>query len=68
MDKITKAFENIKKYLQSVKTEMKRVTWPSKQELKSSTVIVLITLISVTTYLYLCDSVFVKLFEKIRGF
>jgi preprotein translocase subunit SecE len=68
MDKVFKAFENIKKYIQAVRTELKRVTWPSKQELRASTVIVLITLITVTAYLWICDSVLLKLFEKIRGF
>lgn len=63
-----KIFNNVKKYLQGVKTEMKRVTWPSKKELYSSTVIVLITLVSVTAYLWVWDNVFTYLFDKVRQF
>ena len=62
MEKITKSIEKIKRYIQNVKTELKRVTWPSKKELYASTVIVLITLISISSYMWVCDNVFVRLF------
>lgn len=68
MDKISKAIEGIKTYLQGVKAEFKRVAWPSKHELKASTIIVLITLFSVTSYLWICDQLFIKIFEKLRSF
>lgn len=66
MEKFKKMFSGISKYLKSVQTELKRVTWPSKQELKSSTIIVLITLFTVTFYLWLCDTVLSRLFEILR--
>lgn len=68
MDKLNKIIENIKGYLQGVKTELKRVAWPSKAELRSSTIIVLITLVSVTVFLWMCDSVFLKIFTKLQSF
>ncbi len=68
MEKIRKTIAGIKSYLQGVKTEFRRVSWPSKQELKASTVIVLITLFTVTSYLWICDQIFLKIFEKLRGF
>lgn len=58
--------ERIKKYLQGVKVEFKRITWPSKQELKSSTIIVLFTLAAVTTFLWLCNTLFTTVFEYFR--
>lgn len=66
MDKIKKIIENTGKYLQGVKAELKRVAWPSKQELKASTTIVLITMIAVTAYLWFCNEVFSKLFQFLR--
>ena len=66
MEKLKKLYAGVAKYLKSVQTELKRVSWPSKHELKSSTIIVLITLFSVTLYLWLCDSVFARLFDLIR--
>jgi preprotein translocase subunit SecE len=33
--------ENIKQYAAEVVTEMKKVTWPSQEELKESTIVVL---------------------------
>jgi preprotein translocase SecE subunit len=68
MDKFTKAIESIKGYLQGVRTEFKRVAWPNKHELKASTIIVLVTLFSITIYMWACDEVFIKVFEKLRGF
>ena len=66
MEKLKKLYDGVAKYLKSVQTELKRVSWPSKQELKSSTIIVLITLFSVTAYLWFCNSVFNRLFELVR--
>ncbi|MCE1245882.1 MAG: preprotein translocase subunit SecE [Firmicutes bacterium] len=66
MDKLKSIYAGVAKYLKSVQTELKRVSWPSKQELKSSTVIVLLTLVAVTVYLWACDSVLAKVFELIR--
>lgn len=66
MDKLNKIFAGVKKYIKGVTTEMKRVTWPSKHELKSSTIIVLVTLFSVTFYLWLCNNIFERLFLFFR--
>lgn len=68
MNKFSKAIEGIKSYFKGVRTEFRRVSWPSKHELKSSTIIVLVTLITVTSYLWVCDKIFTKVFEMLRGF
>lgn len=67
MDKINKFVENIRKYFRGVATEVKRVSWPSSDELRSSTIIVLITLVSVTVYLWLCSSIFGRIIDKLRS-
>jgi preprotein translocase subunit SecE len=50
------------KYLKSVQAETKRVSWPSKEELRAYTMVVLVTLIVVTVFLFLCDLLFTHLF------
>lgn len=66
MENINKFIEKIRKYFRGVWTEGRRVSWPSSQELKASTLIVLITLVVVTAYLWLCDSIFGRIFLKLR--
>jgi preprotein translocase subunit SecE len=65
MEKLGKFFDKIKKYLLNVKTELKRVSWPSKKELYASTIIVLITLFSITLYMWLCDNIYIRIFERL---
>ncbi len=67
MDKVNKFVENIRKYFRGVATEVKRISWPSSDELKASTIIVLITLVSVTVYLWLCSSIFGRVIDKLRS-
>lgn len=67
MQKIKKWFKNIVDYLKAVKNEAKRITWPTKKELQTATIVVIITLIVVTTYMYVVDTViFVQIFKVLR--
>lgn len=52
------------RYLRSVKAEFHRVTWPSKQELKTATMVVVATLIVLTVYLFLVNVVFTAIFSR----
>ncbi|MEW6378802.1 MAG: preprotein translocase subunit SecE [bacterium] len=42
-------------FIREVRLEMKKVTWPSKAEVTSSTTVVLVTTTIITVFLYLCD-------------
>ena len=42
-------------FLREVKLELKKVTWPSKAEVISSTTVVLVATTIITVFLYLCD-------------
>lgn len=57
-------FNRVKSYLTEVKGEAKRVTWPGKQELYDSTLVVIafIFILAVTTLV--CDQV-IQLFIKL---
>ncbi|OQA13540.1 MAG: preprotein translocase subunit SecE [bacterium ADurb.Bin363] len=50
------------KYLKSVRSEMKRVTWPTKKELYTSTLMVTAVLFVVSIFVYFVDNIFTFLF------
>lgn len=54
------AWQRLRDYYQEVKIEMKRVTWPGKQEVYGTTVMVLITTFAFAAFFYVCDRVFLN--------
>jgi preprotein translocase subunit SecE len=48
-------WQRLRDYYQEVKIEMKRVTWPSKQEVYGTTIMVLITTFAFAAFFYVCD-------------
>ena len=63
-------FAGAKKYLQSVRTEMRRVTWPSKQELINYSIAVCVSLIVVGVAIAVLDMVIgegLALFSGLRS-
>ncbi|MEQ8221073.1 MAG: preprotein translocase subunit SecE [Candidatus Eremiobacterota bacterium] len=63
----TKNYNALIKYLKSVKSEIKRVTWPSKKELWTSTIMVTGTLVVVSIFVYFTDQIFVIVFNAIHN-
>jgi preprotein translocase subunit SecE len=49
--------QKMSRYLQEVRTELRKTTWPSREELISSTKVVLGTVIVVGVYVWLMDEV-----------
>lgn len=47
--------KNIGKFFSQVNTEMRKVSWPSRQELISSTIVVLVTTLSLAVFIGVCD-------------
>jgi len=47
-------------FFSQVKTEMGKVSWPSKNELMSSTLVVLVSSLLVAVYIGVCDLVLSK--------
>lgn len=54
-------------FLRDVKAEVKKVTWPSKNEVYSTTVVVIIATIFVGIYLYLLDIFFSWLMTQVKS-
>ena len=58
-------WQEMRRYFDDVRTEMKRVTWPGKQEIYSTTIMVILTTFLFGFYFFLCDEVFVRLVSRI---
>ena len=54
-------FERMKKYFKETKSELKKVTWPSAQQLKQNTAVIVAFIIMVGIFLFVCDLGFAKL-------
>ncbi len=58
-------FKRISRYLREVRQETKKVTWPSREELISSTVVVLITVVFFILLIGGLDFVFTQLVQVV---
>lgn len=47
--------EKIKNFFEDVVKEMKKVTWPTKDELKESTIIVIVVCLILAAFTYVID-------------
>jgi preprotein translocase subunit SecE len=56
---------NIKRFIEEVIAEMKKVTWSSKKELISYTCVVAIAVAIVCSLIWVCDTIFARLFHII---
>ena len=57
--------EKIVNYFTDVVKEMKKVTWPTQDELKESTVIVIVTCLILAAFTYLIDMSITQIFQGI---
>ncbi|MGM0501589.1 MAG: preprotein translocase subunit SecE [Bacillota bacterium] len=58
-------WEKVKKFLQEVKIELKKVNWPNQKEVFSYTVVVLVTVLLVSLFIGGIDLVVSKLISPI---
>ena len=54
-------------FLKEVRTELNKVSWPTKKELASYTGVVGLTVVVVCALIWICDTAFAKLFRVILG-
>jgi preprotein translocase subunit SecE len=52
-------------YVTDVRVEMKRVTWPGKQEIYGTTVMVILTTFLLGFYFWACDQVFLRVVQRV---
>jgi len=56
--------EQIRQFIREVKVEMKKVSWPTRDELTGSTTVVFITVTVVSLYIFAVDVGVSWLFER----
>ncbi|MHB8336293.1 MAG: preprotein translocase subunit SecE [Ignavibacteriaceae bacterium] len=57
--------EKIIVFFDDVIKEMKKVTWPTMEELKESTTVVIVTCLMLAAFTYLIDMVITQIFKGI---
>ncbi|MFO7152726.1 MAG: preprotein translocase subunit SecE [Bacillota bacterium] len=53
------------KFLKEVRSELKKVTWPSKNELVSSTIVVIISVALISGFIWIVDSILLNVLKLI---
>jgi preprotein translocase subunit SecE len=62
------AWIRLREYFTEVRVEMKRVTWPSGQEVYGTTIMVLVATFLFGVYFWLCDLTFHGLVQRVLNF
>ena len=65
MASITGTFSRMRSFLTETRSEMKKVTFPSREEVVGTTIVVLVASVIFATYLWLADLVILQVFEWI---
>jgi preprotein translocase subunit SecE len=65
VSKIRDFFKAIPQFYSEVKAEMKKVSFPSRDEVFGTTVVVVVTSVVFAVYLWLADLVIVQLFKVV---
>ena len=63
-----KWYKRFSGFLKEVRAELKKVTWPSRQEIYSTTIVVIIATIFFGFYLFFMDIVFSWAITQIKSF
>ncbi len=59
--------ERIKLFLSETRTELKKVTWPTRQELKESTIVVIVSTFIVTIFIGVVDQIISRVIRLVLG-
>jgi preprotein translocase subunit SecE len=64
---IREKFEGVKQFLREVKTELKKVTWPSRKDALSGTAVVLVAVFIIAFFLGIVDWGLSNLVRQLLG-
>jgi preprotein translocase subunit SecE len=59
--------ERIKLFLSETRTELKKVTWPTREELRESTYVVIISTFIVTIFVGVVDQILSRIIRLVFG-
>jgi preprotein translocase subunit SecE len=65
MKKIVELLKKLKTFLSEVKIELKKCTWPTRQELFGSTMVVVISVLIIGVFVGLSDTVLMGLLRAV---
>ncbi|UCE42345.1 MAG: preprotein translocase subunit SecE [Candidatus Aminicenantes bacterium] len=68
MSQKVKWYRRFVSFLREVRAELKKVTWPSRNEVYSTTIVVIFATVFFGFYLFLMDVVFSWLITKVKDF
>jgi len=68
MAEVMKWVEGTKGYVNDLKLEMRRVTWPNRKQVEGTTAVVIISVFAFAGYFAVVDSILVKLVKAILDF
>ena len=55
----------IKKFVGEVNAEMKKVSWPTREQLKESTIVVLVVTAIITAFIFVIDQIMSLIMDSI---
>ncbi len=59
-------FKKATQFLKEVKSEMSKVTWPTREELTSSTGVVIVTSLAFAVFIVLVDFILVSIMKLVK--
>ncbi len=57
--------KQIVSFVREVGSEMKKVSWPKKEQLQESTIVTIVTCAVITVFVYVVDIIFTRVFSFI---
>jgi preprotein translocase subunit SecE len=64
---LPRKFAELKTFFAEVRAELKKVTWPNRDEVKNTTLVVIATTVFFGFYLWGLDVVFTQIFTRVMG-
>ncbi len=61
--KMAKARKNLVRFFKDIRTELKKVIWPTREQLTNNTITVLLTCLVVGAVIWIADGVLTKIVE-----
>ncbi len=68
MEKEKNIFKRMSAYLRDIRGEMKKVTWPSRDDMIKTTIAVIVISLFFGIYLFGVDFIFARIFKRIGSF
>ena len=68
MADVQKWFEGVKDYVKELRLEMRRVTWPNRKQVESTTAVVIFSVFAFAGYFAVVDSILSKAVTGVLNF